>query len=102
MACYQSGYPRRLASRVGGEAVVLRPVPPHDENRSEHPTGRRVSEGLQTIRESTSCGRRGGRGFGGGAGRPQRVPIYRLMKKANLKGELVRPFNEYEANRYLR
>ena len=32
----------------------------------------------------------------------QQVPIYRLMKKSNLRGVLVRPFNEYEANRYLR
>jgi hypothetical protein len=32
----------------------------------------------------------------------QQVPIYRLMKKANLKGELVQPFNAYEANRYIR
>jgi len=47
-------------------------------------------------------GGRGGRGFGGGAGRPQRVPIYRLMKKTDLAGELVRPFNEYQPNRYIR
>lgn len=47
-------------------------------------------------------GGRGGRGFGGGAGRPQRVPIYRLMKKTALAGELVRPFNAYEPNRYIR
>jgi len=32
----------------------------------------------------------------------QQVPIYRLMTKTNLKGELVRPFNEYDASRYLR
>ena len=32
----------------------------------------------------------------------QQVPIYRLMKKTNLRGVLVRPFNKYEANRYLR
>jgi hypothetical protein len=47
-------------------------------------------------------GGRGGRGFGGGAGRPQRVPIYRLMSKTDFAGELVRPFNEYERNRYIR
>lgn len=32
----------------------------------------------------------------------QRVPIYRLMKKTNLPGVLVRPFNQYEVNRYIR
>ena len=32
----------------------------------------------------------------------QQVPIFRLMKKTNLAGELVRLFNQYEANRYLR
>jgi hypothetical protein len=32
----------------------------------------------------------------------QRIPIYRLMKKTGLKGELVRPFNEYRKNRYIK
>jgi hypothetical protein len=34
--------------------------------------------------------------------RGQQVPIYRLMEKANLAGELVQPFNRYEVNRYVR
>ncbi len=34
--------------------------------------------------------------------RNQRIPIYRLMKKTNLKGVLVEPYNEYEKNRYLK
>ena len=32
----------------------------------------------------------------------QRVPIYRLMKKAEFAGVLVEPFNEYQKNRYIR
>ena len=32
----------------------------------------------------------------------QRVPIYRLMKKAEFAGVLVEPFNEYQQNRYIR
>ena len=32
----------------------------------------------------------------------QRVPIYRLMKKAEFAGVLVEPYNRYEANRYIR
>jgi len=32
----------------------------------------------------------------------QEIPIYRLMKKTNLKGVLVQPFNEYEKNRYIK
>lgn len=46
-------------------------------------------------------GGRGGRGSGGDS-RPQRVPIYRLMKKTDLAGVLVQPFNEYQKNRYIR
>lgn len=32
----------------------------------------------------------------------QRIPIYRLMKKTNLKGVLVQPPNEYYKNRYIK
>ncbi len=32
----------------------------------------------------------------------QRIPIYRVMKKTTLPGVIVREFNEYEANRYIR
>ena len=32
----------------------------------------------------------------------QKIPIYRLMKKAGLKGVLVDVFNEYQKNRYIR
>ena len=32
----------------------------------------------------------------------QKIPIYRLMKKAGLKGVLVDPFNEYRKNRYIK
>jgi len=32
----------------------------------------------------------------------QKIPIYRLMKKAGLKGVLVQPFNEYQKNRYIK
>ncbi|MCH8287315.1 hypothetical protein IIB79_12460 [candidate division KSB1 bacterium] len=47
---------------------------------------------------------RGGRGGRGRGGQPQeqRIPIYRLMKKTNLKGTLVTSFNEYEKNRYIK
>jgi hypothetical protein len=34
--------------------------------------------------------------------RGQEIPIYRLMKKTDLPGVLVRSFNEYEARRYIR
>ena len=44
--------------------------------------------------------------FGGGEQGPpppgQLIPMYRLMKKADLKGTLVENFNEYERNRYVR
>ena len=33
-------------------------------------------------------------------GRP--VPIYRVMKKAEIPGRLVTSFNQYEPNRYIR
>lgn len=32
----------------------------------------------------------------------QKIPIYRVMKKTGLIGDLVRPFNEYQKNRYIR
>jgi hypothetical protein len=32
----------------------------------------------------------------------QQIPIYRLMKKTNLPGVIVRAYNEYDANRYIR
>jgi hypothetical protein len=32
----------------------------------------------------------------------QKIPIYRLMKKAGLKGVLVDAYNEYQKNRYIR
>ena len=35
-----------------------------------------------------------------GQGRP--IPIYRVMKKTDIPGILVRPFNQYEPNRYVR
>jgi hypothetical protein len=34
--------------------------------------------------------------------RSQRIPLYRLMKKANVKAVLVEPFNGLEKTRYLR
>ena len=34
--------------------------------------------------------------------RNQQIPIFRLMKRTNLKGVLVEPFNEYERVRYFR
>ena len=34
--------------------------------------------------------------------RGQEIPLYRLMHKAELAGVLVRPYNEYEARRYIR
>ena len=33
-------------------------------------------------------------------GRP--IPIYRVMKKTEIPGELVTAFNQYEPNRYIR
>jgi hypothetical protein len=50
-----------------------------------------------------ATGDEGGQGGRGGRGpQTQRVPIYRLMHKADLAGELVQPFNQYERNRYIR
>lgn len=34
--------------------------------------------------------------------RTQEIPLYRLMKKAELPGVLVQPYNGYERNRYIR
>ncbi len=36
------------------------------------------------------------------ANRVQEIPLYRLMKKAELQGVLVQPYNGYERNRYIR
>ena len=52
------------------------------------------------LRETGDEGGQGGRG--GRGPQTQRVPIYRLMHKADLAGELVQPFNQYERNRYIR
>ena len=32
----------------------------------------------------------------------QEIPMYRVMKKTNIPGVLVQPFNQYERNRYIR
>ena len=45
------------------------------------------------------AGQRGGQRRGGSG---QQVPIYRLMKKTNLKGVLVKPFNEFDRVRYIK
>jgi hypothetical protein len=34
--------------------------------------------------------------------RAQEIPMYRVMKKADIPGVLVQPFNQYERNRYIR
>jgi hypothetical protein len=34
--------------------------------------------------------------------RPQEIPMYRVMKKTEIPGVLVQPFNQYERNRYIR
>ena len=34
--------------------------------------------------------------------RAQEIPMYRVMKKTNIPGVLVQPFNQYERNRYIR
>jgi hypothetical protein len=36
------------------------------------------------------------------ASQGRRIPIYRVMKKTDLPGVLVQPFNQYEARRYIR
>jgi len=36
------------------------------------------------------------------AGQGRAIPIYRVMKKAEIPGVLVTPFNQYEARRYIR
>jgi len=36
------------------------------------------------------------------AGRGRPIPIYRVMKKTDIPGILVRPFNQYEPRRYIR
>ncbi len=80
---------------------VLRATPSVEEQEAQ----RRAQEerlAQMTPEQREQMQGRGGRGFGGGAGRPQRVPIYRLMKRADVAGELVQPFNEYERNRYIR
>lgn len=79
---------------------VLRTTPSAEEQAEQQ---RAMEERLaaMTPEQRAQFQARGGRGFGGG-NRPQRVPIYRLMKKTNFASELVRPFNEYEKNRYIR
>jgi len=80
---------------------ILRKTPSAEEQEAQ----RRAQEerlAAMTPEQRAQMQARGGRGFGGGAGRPQRVPIYRLMKKANFAGELVKPFNSFEPNRYIR
>jgi len=37
-----------------------------------------------------------------GGPREQRIPIYRLMKKAGIKGVLAEDYNEYQRNRFVR
>jgi hypothetical protein len=34
--------------------------------------------------------------------RPQEIPMYRVMKKTEIPGVLVQPFNQYERNRYIK
>ena len=41
-------------------------------------------------------------GAGGRQSSGQLIPIYRLMKKAEIKGALAQPFNQYQRNRYIR
>ncbi|KPK76760.1 MAG: hypothetical protein AMJ79_05510 [Phycisphaerae bacterium SM23_30] len=58
--------------------------------------------GQQRGGQRTGEQRAAGQQRAGQRGSGQQVPIYRLMKKTNLKGVLVRPFNEYDRVRYIK
>ncbi|MGD8330668.1 MAG: DUF2817 domain-containing protein [Acidobacteriota bacterium] len=79
---------------------VLRQTPSAAEQEAQRQA---MEERLaqMTPEQRAQAGGRGGRGFGGGPA-TQRVPIYRLMHRTDLGGELVRPFNEYDPSRYIR
>ena len=81
---------------------VLRATPSVAEQEAQRRAQEERLAQMTPEQRAQAQGGRGGRGFGGGAGRPQRVPIYRLMSKTDFAGDLVRPFNEYERNRYIR
>ena len=53
--------------------------------------------GQQVTAEQRAGQQRGGQRAAG-----QRIPIYRLMKKTNLKGVLVQPYNQYDRVRYIK
>jgi hypothetical protein len=77
---------------------VLRETPSLEEQEAQR---RAMEERLAQMTPEQRAQIQGGRGFGGGS-RAQRVPIYRLMRRADLAGVLVRPFNDYQPNRYIR
>jgi len=79
---------------------VLRQTPSAAEQEAQRQA---MEERLaqMTPEQRAQLGGRGGRGPGGGPA-TQRVPIYRLMHRTDLGGELVRPFNEYDPSRYIR
>ncbi len=76
---------------------VLRQTPSAEEQAAQQ---RALEERLAGMSEQQRAQFRGRGGRGGN--RAQRVPIYRLMRRTDLPGELVQPFNEYEKNRYIR
>lgn len=78
---------------------VLRETPSLAEQEEQQ---RAMEERLAQMSPEQRAQFQGGRGGRGGAPRPQRVPIYRLMNRAEIAGELVRPFNQYAPNRYIR
>jgi len=80
---------------------VLRATPSLEEQEAARRAQEERLAQMTPEQRAQAQGGRGGRGFGGG-GRAQRVPIYRLMKRAEFAGELVRPFNEFQPNRYIR
>ncbi|MCP4712421.1 MAG: M14 family metallopeptidase [Planctomycetes bacterium] len=69
----------------------------------------RTGAGGQRATGQQRAGQRGQRAAGqqgtqrgGQRASGQRVPIYRLMKKTNLQGVLVQPYNQYDRVRFIR
>lgn len=78
---------------------VMRETPSLEEQEAQR---RAFEERLAQMTSEQRAQLQGGRGGRGRGSRPQRVPIYRLMPRTELAGELVQPFNEYAPNRYIR
>jgi len=77
------------------------------ERQTMEMAGLRIEAGARAVRDTTLVAQARRRQAEVTQERPQRpsgtrVPIYRLMKKTNLKGVLVQLPNEYDKNRYIK